>query len=189
MAGSVQVIVDKRSIQTFRHKLNMLANVVSEDMVNVAIEFGEEVLAASNALIPVDTGTAAQAAGIKQEPARTGVRVRVGYAVAKDPINPRTGEAASSYITTLHEDLVTPHANGQAKFFETAIAQHSYEFYSKGRMRMAGRLGGDAVNTGPSAPPKHTDYLGPALSRVSGGYTATHNGGAYLPYLGNKRQY
>lgn len=187
MAGSVRIIVDKRSIQTFRNKLDMLANVVSDDMLNVAIEFGEEVLAASNALIPVDTGTAAQAAGIKQEPARTGARVRIGYAVQKDPINPRTGESASSYITTLHEDLSTPHANGQAKFFETAIAQHSYEFYGKGRMRMAGRLGGSVVNTGPSAPPRHTDYLGPALSRVPSGYTATHNHGVYMPYLGNNQ--
>lgn len=188
MAGSVQIIVDKRSIQTFRHKLDMLANVVSDDMVNAAIEFGEEVLAASNALIPVDTGTAAQAAGIKQEPARSGARVRVGYAVTKDPVNPRSGELASSYLTTLHEDLSTPHENGQAKFFETAIMQHSYEFYSKGRMRMAGKLGGSVVNLGPSSPPKHIDYLAPALNRVSAGYTTTHNGGAYMPYLGNKGQ-
>lgn len=182
MASGVQVIVDKRSIRSFKRNLSALANVVSEDMVYAAIEFSEEVLADSQSRIPVDTGAAASSAGYTIESAYRGARVRAGYAVANDPTNPRTGEPVSSYLTTLHEDLSIPHSNGEAKFFEKALMQHTESFEGKGRERLAARLSGATVNTGRSTPIKHIDYMSPAMSRVSSGWTATKAKGQYLPY-------
>lgn len=184
MAGSFQVIMDKRCIRSFQNDCSFLANVVSEDMASAAVESAEEILAASNALIPVDTGTAAQIAGVMVEPAYNGARVRAGYGVNGDATNPRTGESASSYITQLHEDLSVAHSNGQAKFLETAIAQHTKEFYGKGRMRLAVRFKGGKPSTSRGSAPRHIDYMSPALSRVSAGYTQVHNHGQYLPYPG-----
>lgn len=180
--GGVRVTVDKRSVRSFSKNLNALANVVSDDMANAAVEFGEEVLADSNSRISVDTGTAASSAGIRLEGAYKGARARFGYAVSSDPTNPRTGEPASLYLTTLHEDLSVPHANGQAKFFETALIKRTETFHSKGRDRLAARLSGSTVNTSASTPIRHIDYLSPALSRVASGFTATKAKGRYLPF-------
>lgn len=182
--NGVYITVDRRSLRSFSKQVTALANVVSEDMANAAVEFAENVLAASNELIPVDTGTAASSAGYTIEPAYNGVRVRFGYAVSNNPTNPRTGESASTYVNTLHEDLSVPHSNGQAKFLETALYNRTELFSSYGRARLGARLAGATVDTGRSAPVKHTDYLSPALNRISAGYTATHNKGQYLPFPG-----
>lgn len=180
--ASVRAIVDRRSLRSFQNKLYAFVNASNEDALNASIEFAEEVLADSNSRIPVDTGAAASSAGYAIESAYHGARVRVGYALTSDPTNPRTGESVSAYLTTLHEDLTTPHSNGEAKFFETALMQHSESFISKGRERLAARLSGATVDGGPSRPVKHIDYKSPATSRIGAGFTASIAKGRYLPY-------
>lgn len=179
---NVRLIMDQRSLRSFTRHVDALINVVPKDMLNAAIETAEEILADSNGRIPVDTGTAARSAGYKIESTSQLIHVRVGYAIVNDTVNPRTGESASSYITTLHEDLTTPHSNGEAKFFETAVINHSETFYDKGRTRLAARLPGKTVHIGLSDPVQHTDYMSPALNRVSSGFTERVAKGQYLPY-------
>lgn len=181
-SDSVSLIVDKRSIQSFTKKVDALINVVDSDMQDELEQFCEDVLYDSNSEIPVDTGTAAESAGYVIESFGRGIRSRMGYAISKDPVNPRTGEAASSYITALHEDITVPHANGSAKFFERALYKHSESFYSKGRERMRARLSSNTIDTSRSLPHIKKDYLAPAQARVSSGFTATKAKGRYLPY-------
>lgn len=181
-SDTASLIVDKRSIQSFTRKVDALINAVSADMQDGLEQFCEDVLYDSNSDIPVDTGTAAESAGYTIESFGEGVRSRMGYAVSSDPVNPRTGEAVSSYITALHEDLATPHANGSAKFFERALYKHSESFYSKGRERMRARLSGSTVDISVSMPHVKKDYFAPARARVSSGFTATKAKGRYLPY-------
>jgi hypothetical protein len=48
----------------------------------------------------------------------------VGYGGNGDPVNPRTGKRASSYMVDLHENMDTPHQNGKAKFLEDPVREY-----------------------------------------------------------------
>ena len=181
---SVSISVDMSAVNEVVAACTSFGRVLSTDAQYAAIEAAEEVLAASNALIPVDTGTAAQSAGYEVTNDQDTVRVVAGYGVKSDPINPRTGQPASSYLLQLHEDLSVAHANGQAKFLEMAVLQNPLVFYNKLYERVSRRCPGEGVDTAPSSGIKHTDYMSPATSRIPAGWSATHNNGQLTPYRG-----
>lgn len=52
---------------------------------------------------------------------KTGWTARIGYGGNGDPINPKTGRRASSYMLAVHEDLNALHIQGKAKFLEDPI--------------------------------------------------------------------
>ncbi len=45
----------------------------------------------------------------------------IGYGGNGDPVNPKTGKRASSYMVAVHEDLSALHIQGNAKFLENPI--------------------------------------------------------------------
>lgn len=49
----------------------------------------------------------------------------IGYGGNGDPINPKTGRSASSYMLAVHEDLSATHANGKAKFLEDPVREYA----------------------------------------------------------------
>lgn len=49
----------------------------------------------------------------------------LGYGGNGDPINPTTGQRASSYMVAVHEDLEANHPVGKAKFLEDPVREYA----------------------------------------------------------------
>ena len=49
----------------------------------------------------------------------------IGYGGNGDPINPKTGRPASSYMLAVHEDMTAMHLNGKAKFLEDPVREYA----------------------------------------------------------------
>ena len=56
---------------------------------------------------------------------KTGWKAKIGYGGNGDPINPKTGRPASSYMVTVHEDMTALHIQGKAKFLEDPIRDYA----------------------------------------------------------------
>lgn len=104
----------------FSGQLPRLAAGVAEGLYRV----GNEIMADSQELIPVDTGTA-KGSGRVLPPELRGdtLTVVVGYGYG-DAVNPKTGEPAVGYIIPLHERTDVPHKVGRAKFLEQPALEH-----------------------------------------------------------------
>lgn len=62
---------------------------------------------------------------------RTGWTATIGYGGNGDPINPKTGRRASSYMLAVHEDLGALHIQGKAKFLEDPIRDFTRERFPR----------------------------------------------------------
>ena len=63
---------------------------------------------------------------------RTGWQALIGYGGNGDPINPKTGKSASSYMMAVHEDLNAIHLyGGKAKFLEDPIRAFATERFPR----------------------------------------------------------
>lgn len=71
--------------------------------------------------VPKDTDTLAQSFFKEVTKGPEGYSAKLGFGGNGDPVNPRTGEHASSYMTEVHEDLSAYHPIGKAKFLEDPI--------------------------------------------------------------------
>lgn len=99
----------------------------------------EDILDLSLQMVPRDTNTLASAASYRIGGHwRTGFYGEVGYCIDKDPVNPKTGKAASSYVLAVHEDLGATHPVGGAKFLENAVRQYSKENFPRTVMKYVG---------------------------------------------------
>jgi hypothetical protein len=55
----------------------------------------------------------------------------VGYGGNGNPINPKSGEAASGYMVQVHEDMYAHHSNGKAKFLEDPVKEYQQNALGK----------------------------------------------------------
>lgn len=62
---------------------------------------------------------------------KTGWTARIGYGGNGDPVNPRTGRRASTYMVAVHEDLDAYHIQGKAKFLEDPIREFAQERFPR----------------------------------------------------------
>lgn len=62
---------------------------------------------------------------------RTGWEAEIGYGGNGDPVNPKTGKPASSYMLAVHEDLTAYHVYGKAKFLEDPIRAFAAERFPR----------------------------------------------------------
>lgn len=190
--GGVTLKVDERSIRSFKRNIDAVISATGEYAKEELMDFCEDVLSDANEMIPIDTGTAAESAGYKVEKVGEGYKARMGYAIFKDPVNPRTGKKASSYIAEIHENyhFTTPKngmakANGQGKFFEKALWLHVGDFYRKTEEALRDILAAPALAarrkprefSSPEAKERYLNYQ----ARLHSGFTARH-GGKILPY-------
>lgn len=58
---------------------------------------------------------------------KTGWEAVIGYGGNGDPVNPKTGRRASSYMLAVHENLSASHVQGNAKFLENAVRSYAIE--------------------------------------------------------------
>lgn len=69
---------------------------------------------------------------------KTGWNASIGYGGNGDPINPKTGRPASSYMVAVHEDLSVLHIQGKAKFLEDPIRDYYRERFPRTVMQYIG---------------------------------------------------
>lgn len=62
---------------------------------------------------------------------RVGWTATIGYGGNGNPINPKTGKPASSYMAVVHEDLTAHHPIGKAKFLEDPVRQYAKENFPR----------------------------------------------------------
>ena len=126
--SEIRFKVDARSLRSFRKNVSIAGRGVANSTKDGLIEFCEEVLLDSVQLVPIDTGALAQSNDYKiTGNANNGYKAKLGYAIGKrNPVNRRTGQRASAYAGTVHEQIIQ-HENGQAKFFEQALYRHEDE--------------------------------------------------------------
>lgn len=110
-----------RSLQIVKAKLEAGVHKATVRVVN---DLEREILLQ----VPKDTDTLAQSffKEIKKEP--TGYSASLGFGGSGDPVNPKTGAPASSYMTEVHEDLEAFHPKGKAKFLEDPIRAQEKKF-------------------------------------------------------------
>lgn len=92
----------------------------------------KEILEASIAQVPKDTGTLAASAFYEVERREDvkGYKYQgiIGYGGHGDPTNLKTGHQASEYMLAVHEDLYAYHENGKAKFLEDPVLEYGDRF-------------------------------------------------------------
>ena len=88
----------------------------------------QEILSNSMAEVPKDTHTLLMSAFYEVSRRRIKVwayEAILGYGGNGDPINPRTGQPASTYMVDVHEDLTAIHPVGKAKFLEDPVREYA----------------------------------------------------------------
>lgn len=128
VSSEIRFIVDARTLRSFKKKVEIAGRGVVGSTKDGLIDFCEEVLLDATQLVPIDTGALAQSADYQiKGSVKKGFTAKMGYGTGKrNPVNRRTGQRASSYAGTVHEQI-RPHENGQAKFFEQALYMHENE--------------------------------------------------------------
>ena len=88
----------------------------------------QEILSNSMAEVPKDTHTLLMSAFYEVSRRRIKVwayEAILGYGGNGDPIDPRTGQPASTYMVDVHEDLTARHPVGKAKFLEDPVREYA----------------------------------------------------------------
>ncbi len=118
MRGSVEMV----GLPELNKLLTSLGREAPHALARALYEVVQEIFAASQLLVPVDTG-ALKSSGHVEPPSIDGMRVTVlmGY-----------GGAAAPYALTIHEDLNMYHTPPtQAKYVETPVMVYASNFATK----------------------------------------------------------
>lgn len=91
----------------------------------------EEIIADSKREVPKETGTLESSAYYEVQGSYSNFVGIVGYGGNGNPVNPKTGEAASEYMVAVHEDLEANHPNGKAKFLEDPVRRFVSKFTTR----------------------------------------------------------
>lgn len=92
----------------------------------------EEIWQRSSEQVPVDTLTLLTSLFYEiTGDYKTGWEAKIGYGGNGDPVNPKTGKRASSYMMAVHEDLSAYHVHGKAKFLEDPIREYASEKFPR----------------------------------------------------------
>lgn len=135
---NIQWYISKGDVNSFARSIEAVIRNVGRGTKAATDQACREILEASLAQVPRDTGTLANT-GFYEVIRRAAVKGYsyegiIGYAGAvgsgfsRDAVNPKTGKAASSYAVIVHEDLTSAHLAGKAKFLEDPIREYASRF-------------------------------------------------------------
>lgn len=118
--------IDNRSFRNFEVKCEAAINRVGNGSRKALIEACNIISEDSLGQVPRDTDTlaASQFWEITGN-YKVGWEAVIGYGGNGDPVNPKTGLRASSYMLTVHEDLSAFHPIGKAKFLEDPVRAYA----------------------------------------------------------------
>lgn len=135
MQGTFYFEFDKRSLTNFEARCEAAIRNVGNGSKKATIAACEEILGNSMAEVPKQTYTLLMSAfyEVTRRSDVSGYMYEgvVGYGGNGDPVNPRTGRRASSYMVEVHEDLSVVHPTGKAKFLEDPVREYARENFPR----------------------------------------------------------
>lgn len=137
MKGTFNFDFDQKSLDRFEAQCEAAIRNVGRGTKKATIAACEEILGNSMAEVPKDTYTLLMSAfyevSRRTDTAATtwAYEAIVGYGGNGDPVNPKTGRRASSYMVKVHEDLSAYHQNGKAKFLEDPVREYAKENFPR----------------------------------------------------------
>lgn len=137
MKGTFNFDFDKKSLDTFVGQCEAAIRNVGKGTKKATIAACEEILGNSMAEVPKDTYTLLMSAFYEvtrhdDTAASTwAYEAIIGYGGNGDPVNPKTGRRASSYMVKVHEDLTAVHPVGKAKFLEDPVRDYAKENFPR----------------------------------------------------------
>lgn len=135
MKGTFNFDFDQKSLDNFEAQCEAAIRNIGKGARKATIAACEEILGNSMAEVPKDTYTLLMSA-FYEVTKRTDVssasfEAIVGYGGNGDPVNPKTGRRASSYMVKVHEDLSAYHSTGKAKFLEDPVREYAKENFPR----------------------------------------------------------
>lgn len=123
---------DKKSLKEFEANCNIVVSKLGSGSRKALQEACNEILGESMAQVPLDTSTLMLSAFWEiTGHYKTGWDAVIGYGGNGDPVNPKTGKPASSYMVAVHEDLEAVHPVGKAKFLEDPVRDYAKERFPR----------------------------------------------------------
>lgn len=137
MRGTLNFSFDKKELQKFDASCEIAIRNIGRGSKRATIQACEEILEASIEQVPKQTLTLMLSAfyevARRSDTAASSYvyEAIVGYGGNGDPINPKTGRPASSYMVAVHEDLSKKHPNGKAKFLEDPVREYAANKFAR----------------------------------------------------------
>lgn len=137
MRGSLHFDFDRKSLDKFDATCQATIQNVFRGTKKATIAACETIINESRKQVPKDTTTLQQSSYYKVS-RRTGTAAtywaykgELGYGGNGDPINPKSGRPASSYMVAVHEDLSVNHPTGKAKFLEDPVRDYANKNFAR----------------------------------------------------------
>lgn len=112
----------------FESQLNVVLSRVETGTKKATSAACQEILEMSLSEVPRETNTLANSAFFEIHGKYRNFTAVVGYGGHGDPVNPVTGERASSYMVAVHERLDVYHPTGKAKFLEDPVRAYQTKY-------------------------------------------------------------
>ena len=131
MRGFAEFSFKREDIKSFEATCEFAIRNVYRGTKKATIAAAEEIMAESKRQVPKLTETLLSSAFYevtrRTDTAATywAYEALLGYGGNGDPINPLTGEPASSYMVAVHENLDAFHPVGKAKFLEDPVREYA----------------------------------------------------------------
>lgn len=126
MQGTFSFSFDKQSLDKFDAQCNVALSKLGNGSRKALVEACNVILGESMAQVPQETSTLLMSAFWEVNGHyTTGWNAIIGYGGNGDPINPKTGKPASSYMMAVHENLSAHHPIGKAKFLEDPVREYA----------------------------------------------------------------
>ena len=131
MRATIDFQFPKSELQKFDATCQIAIQNVFRGTKKATIAVAQEILGESMAQVPKETYTLLMSAyyevSRRSDTALStwAYEAIIGYGGNGDPINPKTGRSASSYMLAVHEDLSATHVNGKAKFLEDPVREYA----------------------------------------------------------------
>lgn len=124
--------MNAKQLRRFSAECNAVITKVGNGSRKALVEACNEISNESLMQVPVDTFTLSQSQFWEiTGDYKTGWTAVIGYGGNGDPVNPKTGRKASSYMMAVHEDLSAVHIIGKAKFLEDPVREYARERFPR----------------------------------------------------------
>ena len=137
MKGTFSFDFDQKSLNNFEAQCEAAIRNLGNGTKKATTAACQEILGNSLAEVPKDTYTLLMSA-FYEVSRRTDTSAStyayeaiIGYGGNGDPVNPKTGRRASSYMVEVHEDLSVYHPTGKAKFFFFSVREYARENFPR----------------------------------------------------------